>query len=147
MEKNLAIGYRIADAAAYFDSAKNFLPEQSRAEAARQVDLMHICAATVAGLDSIRIYAPTDKKFDTNKIFSSKVVIGTDCEIDISHLRAVTGHVSGSICVNHGPLSFLAFPTPTEARLLALALLQAADEMDASTAQGIRDHDTQQVAA
>lgn len=141
------LGTRIADAAMFFDTARAALAEGDRAEAGQHVEHLHDAAQVLFGDRNVEVYAPEGTPFEQEKRYRSDFALfHHEDPLSLVHWRESCGIVNTAIVFETHGLRRAIFPgSPTELRLLAIALKQLADDAEDSTAQGMKS--TKQEAA
>ena len=155
MQNSFDMAKKIANAASFFDVARRGMNDSDREEANVAVEALHSCAHMLAGERNAEIYSPMESEFKPEEHYRTTVSIKhNNCTVAFSQWRngigyewQPIGNVTGIFTIHSGPFGLQAAVSPTEARQLAAALQQLADDMEASTAQGQRELATMPEAA
>lgn len=139
----MQIGVRVADAATFFDTARATLAECDREVAGRHVEHLHDAAQVLFGDRNAEVYAPEGIPFEQGKRYRAEfALVNHKDPLDLIHWRESRGIVNTAIVFEIDGLRRAIFPgSPTELRLLAVALKQLADDAEDSAAQGMKSNE------
>lgn len=142
-DRKMQIGGRIADAAMFFDTARAALAECDRAQAGQHVEHLHDAAQVLFGDRNAEMYAPEGIPFEQGKRYHAEfALVNHKDPLDLIHWRESRGIVNTAIVFETDGLRRAIFLcSPTELRLLAIALKQLADDAEDSTAQGMKSNE------
>lgn len=151
MQNRFELAKKVADAASHLDFAKSisFMAPEDRADAERHINTLHTVAQLLAGPRNAELYSPEVKKFQVDKHYKKHIpIIRDDIELQVTQWRREGDHEAyGCITVNKYVFNLHISITPTEARQIAMALMDTADDMEASAAQFQREQAEIKVAA
>lgn len=134
MQTNLTLSRKIANAACFFDTAKNAMAPIDQSEASQHIEKLHRTAQLLAGEHNAAVYLPGDSEFEQGEHYVAMVNIDQST-INTTHWRKDDGLVVGCLTINSYPFNFHLNITPAKFRQLAAMLWQCADDMEASAAQ------------
>lgn len=142
-DRAMQIGGRIADAAMFFDTTCAALAECDRAQAGQHVEHLHDAAQVLLGDRNAEVYAPEGIPFEQGKRYHAEfALVNHKDPLDLIHWRESRGIVNTAIMFETDGLRRAIFPgSPTELRLLAVALKQLADDAEDSAAQGMKSNE------